>query len=268
MKSHEHEMSRQRSSIPGIAAILVFLLGNFSLVTSAVAQFRTEPGLTCTGNFSWYNRDCGRQCVHKRWWEESKANKTCDPRFNCQTYDYGAGACGNFDPTPGYPVAPGVVYQAVLHVYDCDNKPTPLWLTSSGVGDGTCDNGRNGRPNFTCKEFQGDDGDCPGSVPDYAVPGQFCGRNRGGVWVYNCARTCVPHDRYVGNCPSPAPKVVAPNVGNACRWNSRVDAGRYDCAGNCADKSLIGNGTCDNGGNNGPDFDCPNLGHDGGDCRR
>lgn len=50
------------------------------------------------------------------------------------------------------------------------------------------------------------------------------------------------------------------------QWIDPFSLGIQDCNGICGPLSWLGDGTCDDGGFSGVDFDCAGHQHDGGDC--
>ena len=143
---------------------------------------------------------------------------------------------------------------------DCNGNCAP----KKWVGDGICDDGSyewNGNPiYFNCEEFACDGGDCDCDgggdygaccigVECYELTEEHCG-NEGGKW-FGANSICdeVDCDGGGGDCP----------------------AGEMpDCNGNCAPKSWIGDGICDDGwyewNGNIIYFNCDEFDCDGGDC--
>ena len=68
-----------------------------------------------------------------------------------------------------------------------------------------------------------------------------------------------------GGCPQ---RDCSHLVGHACKLGSSGGTGVRDCDGRCVNESPTNDGRCDDGSNNGPNFNCPSFRHDAGDCPR
>jgi len=217
MKSRKHEMSRQRSSLRVIAAGLVLLLGNFSPVTSAVAQSSPYPNdpQRCDNigdeDECWYGEgicDCNRKCVKKYRlgdWVCHDAGRGDLYHLNCEALNRDDGDCGGG--------TPGEKCWGDYGIFDCNGN-----CTYSRVGDGRCDDKNPVSSlraflggNLNCKALNYDGGDCGGPT------GNRC-RNQyiNGEGIYDCVGKCVEKSRIGdGTCDngSNGVNLGCPNLG-------------------------------------------------------
>ena len=133
---------------------------------------------------------------------------------------------------------------------DCSSNKCDSFVSpgSSWKGDGICDDGAAGGPNFNCKEHNFDNGDCSGCID--------CDGN-----------VCKGHENLVGDgvCDS-----IGSHFNFLCSKFAFEggDCGEcFDCRGNpCqSHEQWKGDGICDDG-SSGIDYMCEEHSFDGGDC--
>ena len=167
--------------------------------------------------------------------------------------------------------------------YDCGMNCVPSEELGY-IGDGFCDDGEAGTPNFNCEEFSYDAGDCTGgSDADSDGTGGGCTAGE----VEDCSGVC--HLEYMvmlllgdGSCDEGG--LFTPDL-NCADWSydygdcESSDGGTgsacsgdevEDCNGVCYAEYLIlasiGDGYCDDESDIFPDLDCADWSYDGGDC--
>ena len=141
-----------------------------------------EPSIVrVTGARNWYSMcmkinycvsgalyDCSGNCVDEKTVQARLHDGHCDDGsqgidLRCEKFNYDGGDCG----------ASGIPGESCgsASVYDCNSKCVDAAVARAKIGDGFCDDGRQGI-NLLCAAFNHDAGDCQGSAGDH---GNTCG---------------------------------------------------------------------------------------------
>ncbi len=180
------------------------------------------------------------------------------------TYDAATGTCsgGGVTGDDCEPFSTGVAAQGPCNegfLMDCAGNCVEVAQFTNWIGDGYCDDGTYGTV-FTCLEFNNDGGDC----------GVVNGCSSAWTNYSLCLEEGGEYDLATGLCSTIADLLCSSLLGGeAADFQGGCAEGEImDCDGNCFPVSAldqVGDGNCDQGGDNMPNFMCDQYENDGGD---
>ncbi len=238
--------------------------------------------------------DCDGTCVPASWLGDGRCDASGLANLACEAHGYDGGDCAeDVGPPPEAPgsgstagadEADGGCEQSLEPgepgVLDCDGTCAP----ASWIGDGYCDDGRDG-VNFFCDTHQQDGGDCDsvddagggdgsttgsggmagsaGTGTDAGTDGTGAGTDGTGAGTDGTGAGTDGTNAGTGSSGDATGAGLPPGA-SGCDANGQ--AGVLDCDGSCVPALWLGDGYCDDGTGQGGNLMCPQLNNDMGDC--